>query len=189
MDTNETIKHKLITKHRKQEFTNNTVSLRGASFLVTSSHLLGAHTLNYEYQDAEIQWYVSQSLKVQDLFDIYGKKVRLWEDASDMDGMINSNYGYCIFSEERGSQYDHCLAKLGVMSGTRQAVMLYQHHDMHKIAGRDFTCTNAVHYYLEYPQDYYYPRLNTVVQMRSNDAVYGFNNDYAWQRWVQQKLA
>jgi thymidylate synthase len=34
-----------------------------------------------------------------------------------------------------------------------------------------------------------YGRLNAVVQMRSNDVVFGYRNDYAWQKHVLQKLA
>ena len=28
----------------------------------------------------------------------------------------------------------------------------------------------------------------SVVQMRSNDVVYGYKNDYAWQRWMQEEV-
>ena len=30
--------------------------------------------------------------------------------------------------------------------------------------------------------------LISVVQMRSNDVVYGYKNDYAWQRWMQEEV-
>jgi thymidylate synthase len=47
----------------------------------------------------------------------------------------------------------------------------------------DFICTNAVSYYVENDV------LNAVVQMRSNDAVYGYKNDLAWQKEVLRMLA
>ena len=46
----------------------------------------------------------------------------------------------------------------------------------------DFICTNAVTYYI---RDGY---LHAAVQMRSNDVIFGYRNDYAWQRYVQEKL-
>jgi thymidylate synthase len=46
----------------------------------------------------------------------------------------------------------------------------------------DFVCTNAVSYTLR--DD----KLHVVVQMRSNDAVYGYKNDRAWQLEVQSRM-
>jgi thymidylate synthase len=46
----------------------------------------------------------------------------------------------------------------------------------------DFICTNAVSYYIRDE------KLHVVVQMRSNDAVFGFKNDVHWAKYVQQKL-
>ena len=31
-------------------------------------------------------------------------------------------------------------------------------------------------------------KLISVVQMRSNDVVYGYKNDYAWQLWMQDEV-
>ena len=47
----------------------------------------------------------------------------------------------------------------------------------------DFICTNAVTYYIR--DD----KLNCVVQMRSNDVVFGYKNDFAWQQFVLNELA
>jgi thymidylate synthase len=46
----------------------------------------------------------------------------------------------------------------------------------------DFICTNNVQYFIRDNQ------LITSVYMRSNDAVFGYNNDYAWQVHVRDKL-
>ena len=46
----------------------------------------------------------------------------------------------------------------------------------------DFICTNVVTYYIRNG------KLNCVVQMRSNDVVYGYKNDYAWQHNVLTEL-
>ena len=47
----------------------------------------------------------------------------------------------------------------------------------------DFICTNAVTYYIRNDE------LQSVVQMRSNDVVFGYKNDYAWQQYVLKQLA
>ena len=46
----------------------------------------------------------------------------------------------------------------------------------------DFICTNNVQYFIRNGQ------LEVVVNMRSNDAVFGYNNDYAWQLHVQKRM-
>ena len=47
----------------------------------------------------------------------------------------------------------------------------------------DFICTNSVTYYIR--DDV----LHCVVQMRSNDVIFGYRNDYAWQEYVLCELA
>ena len=46
----------------------------------------------------------------------------------------------------------------------------------------DFMCTNTVQYLIRDN------RLEVVVQMRSNDVVFGYKNDLAWQVEVQSRL-
>ena len=46
----------------------------------------------------------------------------------------------------------------------------------------DFICTNAVTYYIRDNC------LQSVVQMRSNDVVFGYKNDYAWQLYVLEQM-
>ena len=47
----------------------------------------------------------------------------------------------------------------------------------------DFICTNAVTYYIRNDE------LQAVVQMRSNDVVFGYKNDIAWQQNVLEALS
>ena len=46
----------------------------------------------------------------------------------------------------------------------------------------DFICTNTVSYYIRSHA------VHAVVQMRSNDVVFGYKNDYAWQMYVLKQL-
>ena len=47
----------------------------------------------------------------------------------------------------------------------------------------DFMCTNAVQYLIRDG------KVNALVYMRSNDAVFGYKNDYAWQKYVLDSVA
>lgn len=64
--------------------------------------------------------------------------------------------------------------------------MIYQRPSMHEdfcVDGMsDFICTNAVQYLIRGN------KVNAVVQMRSNDVIFGYRNDYAWQLHVLQNL-
>ena len=79
---------------------------------------------------------------------------------------------------------------------SRQAVMLYTRPSMQKEAnenGRhDFMCTYAVQCFLnEVTNDQGDDglELKYIVFMRSNDAVFGFDNDVIWHKYVAEKLA
>ena len=165
---------------------NNTVELRGVSF-IADKHEIFEGTRNEKYIKAEIEWYDTTSPFVDDLAKIYGKRVQIWDSISDSLGKVNSNYGYCIYDTRRNCQYYHAVKALKDDPMSRQAIMIYQDPWMHKIAGKDFTCTNAVQYFMV--EDTNGWNLDCVVQMRSNDAVFGYNNDFAWQRTVLRRAA
>jgi thymidylate synthase len=154
----------------------------GAQFIANEPAIFG--TPNQEYIDREIQWYQSMSLNVN---DIPGGPPAIWKQVADEDGFINSNYGWCIWSVENDQQYANVFNELKYNPESRRAVMIYTRPDMwydYNENGRsDFMCTNAVQYMIRDG------KLQVVVQMRSNDVVYGYKNDYAWQRYVQEKLA
>ena len=166
-----------------------TVELRGVSFVCDELEIFEG-TRNEQYIRAEIAWYDSASPFVDDLAAHYGKRVKIWDDVADSLGKVNSNYGYCIYDTRRNCQYYNAVEALKKDPQSRQAIMIYQDPWMHKYAGKDFTCTNAVHYYMV-PETFGSEEgwtVECVVQMRSNDAVYGFNNDLAWQRTVLRRL-
>ena len=187
MYTNKTehIHEAFVHKWMHKDIENNMISILGASFEVDKNSIFG--TPNLEYIDAEIKWYESQSRHVNDLFDLYGKEVKIWKEICSTPGYINSNYGWTIYSWDNGDQYNNVLKKLCQEPRSRQASMIYQRPTMHKDWNHqgmmDFTCTNAVTYYIT--KGY---QLDCVVQMRSNDVVFGYNNDVAWQKHVWVKL-
>ena len=101
----------------------NTIEIQNAMFRVDQPTIFGER--NEKYIEAELEWYKSQSLNVNDLFDIYGSVVKIWDDVSDNSGYINSNYGWCVYSRENGRQYDMVRATLAVYPFSRQACMYY----------------------------------------------------------------
>lgn len=157
------------------------VEVIGASFVANEDSIFG--TPNGDYIARELTWYNSQSLNVN---DIPPPVPVIWQKCATPDGFINSNYGWCIFSEANGSQFDNVVKELNANPFSRRAEMIYTRPSMHSDYNRngmsDFICTEAVQYFIRDGS------LHTVVKMRSNDAVYGYNNDYAWQKYVQLKV-
>lgn len=158
-----------------------TIELVGASFLADEDAIFGA--VNWDYVRREIAWYDSMSLKVA---DIPGGAPKVWQTVASKNGEINSNYGWAIYSTENDKQYWSVMLELLANPNSRRAVMIYTRPTMHTDYNRDgmsdFMCTNAVQYMIRNND------LHAVVQMRSNDVVFGYKNDRAWQHEVMGRL-
>lgn len=159
-----------------------TIEMIGATFEADEPTIFGE--VNDEYVERELEWYKSMSLSVN---DIPGKTPAIWQQVADKYGYINSNYGWAIWHEDNFSQYDNVLKELRANPNSRRAVMIYTRptmwYDYNFNGMSDFMCTNAVQYMIRDDQ------LVAIVQMRSNDVVFGYRNDYAWQKHVVDKLA
>ena len=181
------IQTELYNKLLNQEFVIDktgvkTVEIMNASFLADKEAIFG--TVNEDYVERELQWYLSQSLNVNDIPE---PVPAIWKAVATPDGRINSNYGWCIFSKENGDQYNNVMGQLSINPDSRRATMIYNRPSMHldynKDGMSDFMCTNAVQYLVRDGE------VHALVYMRSNDAVFGYKNDYAWQKYVLDKLA
>lgn len=178
-------KNKFVGLNREGTMTdlvgNTVIEITGASFIADEDHIFG--TVNNDYIEREKQWYNSMSRSID---DIPGGPPAIWGAVADKDGIINSNYGWMIYSQENGSQYENVANELKRNPFSRRAEMIYNRPSMwvdYNHNGRsDFCCTNAVQYVIRDGE------LHCIVQMRSNDAVYGYKNDYAWQKHVLDKL-
>jgi thymidylate synthase len=159
-----------------------TIEMIGATFEANEPTIFGE--LNEDYIDRELEWYKSMSLYVE---DIPGKTPAIWQQVADRGGKINSNYGWAIWHKDNGLQYARVLNELSFAPNSRRAVMIYTRPSMWEDYNRDgmsdFMCTNAVQYMIRDEQ------LVAIVQMRSNDVVFGYRNDYAWQRYVADHLS
>ncbi len=158
-----------------------TIEMIGATFEANHPSIFG--DVNEDYIQRELDWYKSMSLYVD---DIPGVTPAIWKQVASTEGKINSNYGWAIYSEDNGLQYLNVLDELTANPNSRRAVMIYTRptmwSDYNHNGMSDFMCTNAVQYMIRDGQ------LVAVVQMRSNDVVFGYRNDYAWQKYVADML-
>jgi thymidylate synthase len=168
----------------------NTIELLGSSFIADEPSIFGVP--NDEYIAAELDWYLSGSTNINDIYcgpeyPADKQPPAAWQFAANEHGEINSNYGRLIFSDIYYRQYDNVLTELLENPDSRRASMVYQRPSIwaeYTENGKsDFICTNAVTYYIRNDE------LQCVVQMRSNDVVFGYKNDYAWQLYVLETLA
>lgn len=162
-----------------------TIELIGASFIADENAIFGVP--NQKYIDAEIAWYNSLSTNVNDLALYYGSVPEAWKYSANKHGEINSNYGYLIHSFKNNLQFTNALHELRKNPDSRRATMIYTRPSIwaeyNENGKNDFICTNAVTYYIR--DD----KVHAVVQMRSNDVMFGYRNDYAWQKDVLQMMA
>ena len=160
---------------------NETIEMLGASFLADEEAIFG--TPNEEYIQRELDWYHSKSTNVN---DIEGETPQAWKMTANDHGEINSNYGHLIWADKYYNQFERVLNELYFNPNSRRAQMIYNRPSIWEEAfengKNDFICTNAVTYYIRDN------KMHCVVQMRSNDVIFGYKNDYAWQYHVLEKL-
>lgn len=187
------IRNEFSRKLREFEFVTDksgvkTIEIIGASFWANRNETIFGD-VNEDYVARELEWYKSQSLFVK---DIPGKTPTIWEQVADKEGKINSNYGYLIWSFENWNQYASAFEELKKNPDSRRAIMIYTRPSMqvdyNKNGMSDFICTNTVQYFIRNDINGT-PVLRAIVNMRSNDAIFGYRNDFAWQKYVLEKLA
>ena len=184
------IKHYFVNALAKEDFImdrsgQKTIELIGASFFADQPAIFG--TPNESYIEIEKEWYESQSTNVNLIKETYNRNIpEAWKLAANDFGQINSNYGHLIYANKYYNQYGMVLDELlGNIDG-RRATMVYTRpsiwEEYNEDGKNDFICTNAVTYYIRDG------KIHCVVQMRSNDVVFGYKNDYAWQLYVLEQL-
>ena len=181
------IRKQLIQKYKAEDFVIDKsgvqmVELIGATFLADEPAVFGKP--NADWHARELAWYQSMSLNVNDIPEPIPA---IWKEVSSKYGFINSNYGYLIWSDENHNQYDNVLKELQSNPFSRRAEMIYTRPSIWKEYNKDgmsdFICTDSVQYFIRSG------KLVAHVRMRSNDLVFGYKGDYAWQRYVQTILA
>ena len=192
MKTNDVLKL-FIEKYKNNDFRiignevqqSKTLEIQNANFEVDKAWIV--REPNNDYIAKELEWYLSESLNVN---DIPGGAPVMWKMCADSLGYINSNYGWCVYSKDNGYQYENCKKHLINDPHTREAIMIYNRpsmqQDYNKNGMHDFMCCQNMQYFINERDGVSY--LDCIVNFRSNDAVFGFNNDVAWARYVQENL-
>lgn len=161
-----------------------TIEMIGASFIADEPSIFG--TPNTDYISQEMLWYTSMSTNIKDIYGEHRDPPSAWQYAANQFGEINSNYGLLIYSEKYYSQFERVCDELFENPDGRRATMVYNRPSIwveyNENGKSDFICTNAVTYYIRDNL------LHAVVQMRSNDVVYGYKNDWAWQNRVMHDI-
>jgi len=191
----EDIKKLFVEKYKNNDFRtignavqqSKTIELQNVQFEVDKPWII--REPNYEYFNKEFEWYKTESLNVN---DIPGGAPKMWKACADPLGYINSNYGWMIWSKENGSQFDNCFMKLLNDPHTREACMIYNRPSMQedycKNGMHDFCCTYAIQCFLNEDKENNI-HLKYIVYQRSQDVVFGFDNDILWHQNVQNMLA
>lgn len=183
------IKTYFINELKNENFTIDktgakTIELIGASFYADEGAIFGKP--NYEYIDRELDWYESQSTNINDIYGSDREPPEAWQYSANAHGEINSNYGLLVFGEKYYEQFEHVVQELKTNPDSRRASMIYNRPSIWKEYNEngknDFICTNAVTYYIRDN------KLHATVQMRSNDVIFGYRNDWAWQRFMMEEV-
>ena len=181
------VRYDLAFKYRDREFVIDKSGVKcleiiGAQFVADENSIFGE--VNEDYVQRELDWYLSTSLNVN---DIPAPIPAIWKQVASPDGFINSNYGWAIWHKDNHLQFANAIRELQGNRDSRRAQMIYTRtsmwEDYSKNGMSDFMCTTAVQYFIRDN------KLVVYVTMRSNDAVFGYKNDYAWQKHVQKMVA
>ena len=198
----------LYRELKNDNIVNGTVEIINASLRFNPAEDmimdLGTHRKGqHKYAENELKWYLSKDRSIKGHPGIEENKI--WSIICSDNGMINSNYGWCVFSPENGdgrhlmfenikdksgkSQYDFAIQQLKEKPLGRQSIIFYArpsiqwewNDGIH--AKSDFICTiNTQHFIRNNKLDY-------IVNMRSNDAIMGLHAaDLPWHSYVYNKM-
>ncbi len=172
---------KILRADPDVESEGDTYEILNAQFIADEPTIFGKQDDGYVQR--ELAWYLSESLNVN---DIEAPVPTIWKSVATNEGEINSNYGWCIFSNDNGQQFRNVALELMSKPESRRAQMIYTRPTMHTDAFTDgmsdFMCTTSVQCFIRDQRLYY------TVNMRSNDAVFGYKNDLAWHDYVYGRL-
>lgn len=183
------IRQHFVDELKNENFTTDktgqqTIEMLGASFIADEPAIFG--TPNQEYIDAELAWYESGSTNINDIHGKDKEPPAAWKYSADPHGNINSNYGHLVFSDKYFHQFAHAFNELWRNPDSRRAQMIYNRPsiwlEFNEGGKSDFICTNAQTFYIRDG------KLHMVSQMRSNDVVFGYKNDYAWAQYLMDRF-
>lgn len=144
------------------------------------------HGTSAQYVKHELDWYLSQDLSIIGHAGIENNPI--WKQCAAPNGNVNSNYGWCILSDNNFNQYNHAISALLNNPSTRQSCCYYTRPSIHNEcaddvhAHYDMTCTIYTQHFIRNDVLIY------IVSMRSNDAWHGLRNDLEWHKYVYNMM-
>ena len=136
--------------------------------------------INESYIRAELNWYMKGDLDIDGIKEY----ASMWEKIAGSKGEINSNYGFYVWKQkwQGKSQFDWVCNSLKNDPDSRQAVMNFN-QPFHKYEGnKDFVCTLSTQYFIRNG------KLDCLVNMRSQDFVFGAGNDLPFFVFIQHEI-
>lgn len=131
--------------------------------------------LNLEYIKREFLWY----LKADKYDTSIAEHASLWKSLINKDGSINSNYGQYLF---RLPQFANVIDTLAIDKDSRRAAMTILQPQHLLSDTKDVPCTYCINFHIRNN------KLNMMVHMRSQDAVYGLGNDLPTFSFIHEMM-
>lgn len=174
----------IVMCKREHDSHNIAYEIIGAQLTFTNDGIIDGSSKNYI--ENELNWYKSQDLCIKGHAGIEDNPV--WQSCATKLGLVNSNYGWCILSEQNCNQFEEACRSLARDIDTKQAIMVYTRPNIHA------ECADNIHAHYDMICTCYTntvirdDKLIHLVHMRSNDIWYGLRNDLAWQQEVQRMV-
>jgi len=131
--------------------------------------------INLKYIIAELCWYLRGELKL-DGIDNYSK---FWLNVCGKKGQLNSNYGHYIFKEKQ--LFNNVIDRLKKDMFSRQAVIIINRLSViMNNDTKDQICTTSLQFLIRDN------KLHMIVNMRSNDLIFGLGNDLPFFTILQE---
>jgi thymidylate synthase len=135
---------------------------------------------NIDYCKKELNWYLSKDLSIINYVD----DIKIWNNVCTKDNKkeINSNYGWCIFSENNYKQFKFAIDELLNNKESRRACIIYNRpsitieYDRNGMS--DYICTMYTNHFIRNNKLIY------IIHQRSCDLIYGALNDFYWHCYV-----
>ena len=128
---------------------------------------------NFKYFAGELLWYLCGDFKTE----FIGNFSNFWNNLTDKNGEINSNYGNIMLNK----QFVYAYKSLVNDKFSRQAIININGKE-HQKPTKDFPCTLNILFYIRDN------KLNMRILMRSQDIFYGLQYDVPWYAFVHQNM-
>lgn len=139
------------------------------------------------YSFKELAWYCSGDRSAE-----YAQKIaKLWSKITNIDGTLNSNYGYLVYYHKTphpslgnvaSTPFSWALHSLQTDKNSRQAIMTYNNGGYNYRNNHDYICTQHQAFFIRENI------LTCYIAIRSSDSIFGLPYNMIWWSLVHQDL-